>query len=63
MIYTTRGYLTPEQVRIVESVKEDDTSRVTRTDKYALDGEWIGNDIHVEIKQPLTLESATGQMG
>ena len=63
MIYTTRGYLTPEQVRIVESVKEDDTSRVTRTDKYALDGEWIGNDLHVEIKQPLTLESATGQMG
>ena len=63
MIYTTRGYLTPEQVRIVESVKEDDTSRVTRTDKYALDGEWIGNDLRVEIKQPLTLESATGQMG
>lgn len=63
MIYTTRGYLLPEQVRMVESVTEDDSSKVTRTDKYALDGEWIGNDLHVEIKQPLTLDGVTGQMG
>lgn len=63
MIYTTRGYLPQEQVRMVKSVKEDDISRVTRTDKYALDGEWIGNDLHVDIKQPLTLDGATGQMG
>lgn len=48
---------------MVESVTEDDASKVTRTDKYALDGEWIGNDLHVEIKQPLTLDGVTGQMG
>lgn len=64
MIFTTRGYLPPEQVRMVASVTEDDASRVTRTDKYAVnDGEWIGNDLHVEIKQPLTLAGVTGQLG
>ena len=55
-IFTTRGSLPPERVRLVESITEDDDKIVKRVDKYdTLDNAWIGNDLHVHLKHPLPL--------
>lgn len=63
MIYTTKGELPDEAVELRQVVTADnDDHRVVRTDKYLkATGEWVGNDLHVHIKKPLTLEGVAGQ--
>lgn len=51
-IYTTHGWLDADKVELRVSSQEDDAAKVERTDKYIkATGEWVGNDLHVHIKQ------------
>lgn len=52
-VFTTRGWLPADQVVLVSTVTHDDERiKITRTDKYlATTMEWVGNDLHGEIKQ------------
>ena len=53
-IFTTKGFLPREAVRFAVSIHEDENCKVTRTDKYlASTDEWVGNDLHVEMKKGL----------
>jgi hypothetical protein len=55
-IFTSRGWLPPDRVRLVQSVEEDADKILTRTDKFDVsDGAWVGNDLHVHLKHPLPL--------
>jgi len=62
VIFTTYGYLPEDQVELRPTATEDEDKIVTRTDKYLKStGEWVGNDLHVHLKKPLSLEVAQGQ--
>lgn len=65
LIFTTFGWLHPSQVSLMRAVvTEDDDRRVVRTDKYTLDGQWCGNDLHVEVKRwPEGMQLIPGQVG
>lgn len=62
-VFTTRGYLPAAQVEMRASVVEDDDDKkVTRTDKFdKTDGEWVGNDLHVEMKRMPAMFGETGR--
>jgi len=60
VIYTTKGWLPDEAVELRVTVQETDTYKATRTDKHLREsGEWVGNDVHMEIKQPLQMWGTT----
>lgn len=53
-IFTTKGWLPLSDVECVESVFENDHEKTLRIDKYLrTTGEWIGNDVHVILKEGL----------
>lgn len=53
-IFTTKGFLPLSDVECVESVFENDHEKTLRTDKYLrATGEWVGNDVHVILKEGL----------
>lgn len=61
-IFTTRGYLPADRVELRKSVTEDGSARYHRTDKFdRVDGAWVGNDLHIELKASLPLFGETGQ--
>lgn len=63
MIYTTKGWLPEEAIDLRVTVEETPTYRATRTDKHMKDsGEWVGNDLHMEIKQPLHMWGQTEKL-
>ena len=60
-IFTTRGWVPADQVRLVESVThEDDLIRMVRVDKYIGD-EWVGNDINGSIKTGFEFSAHQGK--
>lgn len=53
-IFTTKGWLPREALRLSVSTTEDDNCKVIRTDKFLVESdEWVGNDVHVEMKKGL----------
>lgn len=65
LVFTTFGWMHPSQVEMRPVVVQDDDDRkVTRTDKYTLDGQWCGNDLHVECKRwPQDVNAIAGKVG
>lgn len=60
MIYTTKGWLQESEIELRVTVEEAATYKSTRTDKHLKStGEWVGNDLHIEIKQPLEMWGTT----
>ena len=53
-IFTTKGWLPLSDVECVESVFETPHEKTIRMDKYLrATGEWVGNDVHVILKEGL----------
>lgn len=65
LIFTTFGWLHPSMVEMRRTVvQDDDDRRVTRTDKFTLDGQFCGNDIHIDVKRwPEGMQVIPGQVG
>lgn len=64
LVPTTRGLMHPSLVEMRRTVTQDnDDVRVVRTDKF-IDGEWVGNDLHIEAKRwPSDMQMLTGVIG
>lgn len=52
-IYTTKGWLPVDQVKLVKTVTRDDADMmIERIDKYlAANSEWVGNDLNIQVKR------------
>ena len=61
-IYTTLGWVPAERVELRRTVTHDDDQiRLVRVDKF-VDGVWVGNDIHGQIKTGHEFGAAAQQL-
>ncbi len=62
--FTTKGWLPEAEVELRPMVEDTASYTMTRTDKFLrATGEWVGNDLHCEIKQPLVMWGETEKVG
>ena len=58
-VFTTKGFLPREELEFRESQTEDPRATYIRTDKHLrATGEWVGNDLHIILKEGSVTELA-----